>query len=168
MTRRALAGFLLLAVLGIGPAAADSSATSVGLGLSAGLALPNGGTASISSPSWQPSFNWGFYVNIPLVSTFHITPSAELYRFGSQNATDIDLAFKFIVPLGVFDAYIGVAPGLTAVQDILPLHVGALGGATFRLISNLDAFVQVKYTVLFEGSQNMGILHVTAGVLFAF
>jgi hypothetical protein len=162
ITRRLCAGFLLMTVAGIGGLAAQSSATSVG------LALPNGGTTSLSSPGWQTAFDWGFYVNIPLVSTFHITPSSELYKFDNQNATDVDLAFTFIVPLGAFDAYAGVAPGLTAVQDILAPHIGALGGVAIRLISNLDAFAQVKYTVLFEGGRNMGILHATAGVLFAF
>ena len=46
------------------------------------------------------SFAYGFYVDIPLISTFHITPSSELYKFADQNATDFDLAFKFIIPLG--------------------------------------------------------------------
>jgi hypothetical protein len=165
--KRRLTFFAVLCALAVSsPLFAD--ATSVGLGLSAGVALPNGDTPSIASTNWQPSFNWGFYVNIPLVSTFHITPSSELYKFNNQNATDIDIAFKFIVPLGMFDIYAGVATGLTAIQDILPLHVAALGGASFRLVSNLDFFTQVKYTVLFQGSQNMSIIHFTAGILFAF
>ncbi len=167
--KRGICVVLTLCALALGgPLFAQSSATSVGLGLSLGTALPQGSTASIASTDWQPSFNWGFYVNIPLISTFHITPSSELYRFNTQNATDIDLAFKFIVPLGDFNVYAGVAPGLTAVQDVLALHVGAIGGASFRLISNLDAFAQVKYTVLFEGDRNIHILHLNVGVLFTF
>ena len=147
---------------------ADPSATSVGLGFSVGAAFPTGSTVNIPSTDGQPSFNWGFYVNIPLVSTFHITPSSELYKFNTQNATDVDLAFKFIVPLGSFDVYAGVSPGLTTVADVLAPHVGILGGAAFRLISNLDAFIQAKYSVLFEGSRNMAIFHLNAGILFAF
>jgi hypothetical protein len=166
MKRRVMLFVVLCAVTGAGSLFAD--ATSVGLGLSAGVALPQGNTASIASTDWQPSFNWGFYVNIPLISTFHITPSSELYKFNTQNATDVDIAFKFIVPLGMFDIYAGVATGLTAIQDILAPHVGVLGGAAFRLVGNLDAFTQVKYTVLFQGNQNINIIHVTAGVLFAF
>ena len=166
MKRWVMLMVVLCALAGAGSVFAD--ATSVGLGLSAGVAFPQGDTPSIASTDWQPSFNWGFYVNIPLISTFHITPSSELYRFNNQNATDIDIAFKFIVPLGMFDIYAGVATGLTAIQNILPPHVAVLGGAAFRLVSNLDFFTQVKYTVLFQGSQNMSILHVTAGILFAF
>jgi hypothetical protein len=159
---------VVLALLFTVPLFADPSATSVGLGFSVGAAFPQGSTAGIPNTDGQPSFDWGFYVNIPLVSTFHLTPSSELYKFNMQNATDVDLAFKFIVPLGSFDLYAGVSPGLTTVADVLAPHVGILGGAAFRLISNLDAFVQAKYCVLFQGSQNMGIFHLTAGMLFAF
>jgi hypothetical protein len=147
---------------------AEPSATSVGLGFSFGAAFPVGSTTNIPNVDGGPSFNWGFYVNIPLISTFHIAPSSELYKFDTQNATDIDLAFKFIVPLGDFDVYAGLSPGLTTVTDVLAPHVGLLGGAAFRLISNLDAFVQAKYAILFEGSRNMGVFHLNAGVLFAF
>jgi hypothetical protein len=157
---------VVLALWAALPLSADPSATSVGLGFSFGAAFPQGSTTNI--PSAGASFDWGFYVNIPLISTFHITPSSELYKFGSQNATDVDVAFKFIVPLGDFDLYAGLSPGLTTVADVLAPHVGVLGGAAFRLISNLDAFVQAKYNILFEGNRNMGVFHLNAGVLFAF
>ena len=114
------------------------------------------------------SFNWGFYVNIPLLYTFHITPSSELYKIQDQNATDIDLAFKFIVPLSTLAVYAGFVPGLTAISNVLDLHIGVLGGVTFPLVSNLDLFLQAKYNILFDGGQNMQIIHANAGVLFKF
>ena len=160
---------ILLVILALGaalPLSADPSATSVGLGFSFGAAFPQGSTTNI--PSAGASFDWGFYVDIPLISTFHITPSSELYKFGAQNATDEDVAFKFIVPLGDFDLYAGVSPGLTTVADVLAPHVGLLAGGAFRLVSNLSAFVQAKYNLLFEGSRNMGVFHLNAGILFAF
>ena len=55
-----------------------------------------------------------------------------------------------------------------AVADVLAAHVGALGGVSFRLVSNLEAFVQVKYIVLFDGNQNLGVFHANAGILFTF
>ena len=160
-----LAAFLVLA-----PAALFGQASSgtVGLGISLGLALPQGSTVNIPSTDWVPSFNWGFYVDIPLISTFHITPSSELYQFGKTNATDIDMAFKFIVPVSSFDIYAGVEPGLSAVGDVLDAHVGLLGGAIFRLVSNLDAFAQMKYTVVFDGNENLRVIHINTGILFAF
>jgi len=163
--------YILLVVLALAaasPAGADVAAGSVGLGIAAGAAVPYGSTASVPSTDGLVSFNWGFFVNIPLISTFHITPSSELYKFSSQNATDMDIAFTFIVPLGTFDVYAGAAPGLTAVGDVLLAHVGGILGAAFPLVSNLSAFAQVKYTVLFDGSQNITVTHLMGGVLFSF
>jgi hypothetical protein len=147
---------------------ADASASSVGLGFSIGGAVPTGNLTGITTMSGVLSFNWGFYVDIPLISTFHITPSSELYKFADQNATDFDLAFKFIVPLGSMDVFAGVVPGLTAVSNVLALHLGALAGASFSLVSNLSAFVQGKWDLLFDPSQNVNVFHLTAGILFAF
>jgi hypothetical protein len=163
---------LLLLLTAALPAAAQSSADSVGLGVSAGLAFPQGATPEIDSTDWRASFNWGFYVNIPIISTLHLTPSAELYRFdgssGEANATDISLAFKFIVPLPRFDLYVGLVPGLTAVADVLPVNLGILAGGSFRLVGNLDLFVQGKYTWVFQGGENLRVLHANTGILFLF
>jgi hypothetical protein len=147
------------------PAAAQPS---VGLGVAAGVALPDGHTADIASSDWKPGFDWGFYVDIPLIATFHITPSSELYKLGGNNATDMSLAFKFIVPLTGFDAYAGFVPGVTAVGDSTAPHVGVVGGVAFPLVSNLDMFAQAKYKVLFDRDENIRVLHLNAGILFRF
>ncbi len=157
----------LFAVLACAPIAAQSQ-NPVGLGISLGLADATGSTPNIPNTSGSLSFNWGFYVDIPLLYTFHITPSAELYKLQDQNATDIDLAFKFIVPLSGFAIYAGVVPGLTAVTAVLDPHIGALAGVTFQLVSNLDLFFQGKYNVVFDGGQNLQVIHANAGILFKF
>ncbi len=167
LTRTTLAIAVFAAALAF-PLAARAAGDSVGLGLSLGVALPQGSTASISSIDWQPSFDWGFYVNIPLIATFHLTPSAELYKLADQNATDMAIAFKFIVPLSRLDLYAGFVPGLTTVSDVTAFHVGGLAGCSFRLISNLDIFTQVKYVFLFEGDRSIRGLRVNAGLLFKF
>jgi hypothetical protein len=162
--------FLSLIVLLCTVLTQQSHATgdSVGLGISVGAAFPQGTTDSISSTDWKTSLNWGFYVNIPLIYTFHLTPSSELYKFDGQNATDMSIAFKFIVPLSRFDLYAGFVPGLTAVTDVTAPHVGVLVGGNFPLISNLDFFIQGKYKWLFEGGENLRVLHANVGVLFNF
>ncbi len=158
---------LALSSLACVPLAAQSE-NPVGLGLSLGTAVASGSTPAIPNPGGSVSFNWGFYVNIPLMYTFHLTPSSELYRIQDQNATDIDLAFKFIVPLNTFALYAGFVPGLTAISTVLDPHVGVLVGATFPLVSNLDVFVQAKYNVIFDSSQNLPVAHLNAGILFKF
>lgn len=164
-----LAG-LLVALLCM-PAAASSEKSSVGLGVSIGVSFPEGDEVDKEQvEDWAASFNWGFYVNIPLIYTFHITPMAELYKFGNKNATDIALGFKFIIPAWVLDLYIGFVPGLTTVGEITAPHVGGVGGCAFNLFSNLDLFIEVKYKVMFnlEEDTNITILHANAGILYHF
>lgn len=146
------------------PAAAQNRPS---LGVSLGGAFPGSPTANIPSDR-QASFNWGFYVNLPLLETFNIVPSAELYKFGQANATDFDLAFKFIVPLQRFALFAGISPGLTTVNSAPVIHIGALGGASFRLAGNLGAFVQAKYNFVIDGSQNTSVIHLNTGLLFNF
>ncbi len=156
-------------VLGLLASAALLPAQSgVGLGLFGGMTLPHGETTDIPSSNWEPAFNWGFFVDIPLVQAFHIATSSELYTLGSDAATDMALSFKFIVPLSSFDLYAGVVSGLTAVGDTIAPHVGVLVGGAWILVSNLDAFVQGKYNVVLDGSENIRVLHVNAGVIFRF
>jgi len=169
MKRKMLVVVVLAIILAVSiPLASQAAGDSVGLGISVGAAFPQGNTGGISSTDWKTSLNWGFYVNIPLIYTFHLTPSAELYKLDDQNATDMSIAFKFIVPLSRFDLYAGFVPGLTAVKDVTAAHVGVLVGGNFPLISNLDVFVQGKYKFLFEGGDNLKVLHANVGILFNF
>ena len=169
MKRKLLIAALSAAIVfTVVPPAAQAQSGPIGLGIALGAAFPAGSTPAIPSTDWRGSFNWGFYVNIPLIYTFHLTPSAELYKLAEQNATDMAIAFKFIVPLSRFDLYAGAVPGLTAVGDVTAAHVGVLAGTSFRLVSNLDVFVQGKYKWVFQGEQNIRVLHVNAGLLFNF
>ena len=169
MKRRMLVVIGLAVILAvIIPVASQAAGDSVGLGIAVGVTFPQGDTASISSTDWKTNLNWGFYVNIPLIYTFHLTPSSELYKFEDQNAMDMSIAFKFVVPLSQFDLYAGFVPGVTAVTDVIAPHVGILVGGNFPLISNLDVFAQGKYKFLFEGGENLRVLHVNVGLLFNF
>lgn len=161
--------FIMMAmVFAVVPLSSQASGDSVGLGISVGAAFPKGSTPGIPSTDWKTSLNWGFYVNIPLIYTFHLTPSSELYKYEDQNATDMSIAFKFIVPLSRFDLYAGFVPGLTAVANVTAAHVGVLVGGNFPLISNLDFFVQGKYKFVFQGDDNLKVFHANVGVLFNF
>jgi hypothetical protein len=156
--------FLLCVSVGL----SAQSEGAVGLGVFLGVAFPQGSSAAVPSTDWMPSFNWGYYVNIPLIATFHLSPSSELYKLGDANATDFSIAFKFIIPLSGLSLYMGFVPGLTSVSEALDIHVGALGGFSLNLVSNLDVFAQVKYVFIFEGNQNIRVLHANAGILFNF
>jgi hypothetical protein len=158
----------VLAAVLLACAALASAQSGVGLGVAVGTTFPQGSTNDIEFDDWQPSLNWGFYVDIPLISTFHVTPSAELYKFGDENATDMALAFKFIVPLTRLDFYAGFVPGLTVTGSTTSPHIGVVAGGALILVSNLDWFVQGKYKFVFEGDENVRVLHLNAGLLFRF
>ena len=149
-------------------ASAQPNRRSVGLGVSLGAAFPQGNPNDIQIDDWDASLGWGFHVNIPLIGTFHLTPSAELYRFDKINATDVSLAFKFIVPALMVDLYVGVAPGLTTYGDNTNFHIGGLGGLSFNLFSNLDLFAECKYKIIILDDSNTRVLHTNAGILFHF
>jgi len=91
-----------------------------------------------------------------------------LYKFKDINATDINLAFKFIIPASILDIYIGLAPGLTTYGDDTLFNVGGIVGVSFNLFSNLDMFVEAKYKILIEGDSNVRVLHACAGILYHF
>lgn len=159
----------VLALLLVGTVAALGAAqSSVGLGVIVGGAFPHGESTELVSDTPEPSLSWGYYVNIPLIQTFHIAPSANLYKLGGENATDIDLAFKFMVPLDRVELYGGFSPGLTTVGNVTAPHVGVLAGGAFQFISNLDGFVEGSYSFLFDESQNQKLFKLGAGLLFRF
>jgi hypothetical protein len=142
----------------------------VALGVGAGIAVPD--SAEIN---FDPSFNWGFFVDIPLISTFHITPSTIVRKLDPAGAvsagynTDVSLNFKFVVPLGVIEPFGAVIAGLTATNEIYP-HVGLAAGANFNLLANLGAFVQVNYKLVLydEPIGNVRDLQIYAGPMFKF
>ncbi len=71
----------------------------VGLGVAAGVDVNNAEHIDTNA-----TFSWGFFVDIPLLETFYITPAAMIYELDigrdKKPVTDVDLNFKFIVPLG--------------------------------------------------------------------
>lgn len=166
--KRSMVVLALLACFGFSEKARASSSESVGLGVALGVAFPDGDLEGINVENWDANFNWGFFVNIPLIYTFHLTPSAELYKIGEKNATDISLAFKFIINLWKLDIFVGVVPGITSVDDLTAINIGGLCGLSFNLFANLNFFVQAKYKAVLQGDHNSKVMHMNAGVLFAF
>ncbi len=166
---------LALATL-VAPHLARAGAEGVGLGVAAGLAYSN------NAPLVQEDdevigarFAWGFFVDIPLLETFYITPSTMIYQIDAYGAgetpvTDVDLNFKFIVPLGSASIGAGITAGLSVgVEPEYVPHWGVLAYGSMNLVANLDAFVQYQYKQLMpEELDDIQDNHLFAGAMFHF
>ena len=141
----------------------------VGLGVAAGVNLADADEVDLDT-----SFSWGFFVDIPLLETFYITPAATLYQIGEGDnrsaITDIDLNFKFIVPIGALSLGVGVTAGLTTGLGDYQPHYGLLGYFGFNIVANLDLFAIAQYKRLTtsDGLPDYNNIHIFGGAMFRF
>ena len=138
--------------------------TSVTLGAGGGIAVPGRTHGGIS----ETSFAWGFHVNIPVLDTIRITPSSEIYRITDVYATDLALAFHYVIPFEIFEIYFGVAPGLTAWGTSTSPHVGGLLGFSIPILDDIGGFAQFRYKVLFPAETAVHVSHILTGLTFSF
>ncbi len=150
-----------------------NTASGVGLGVAIGADIPS------SARDFKVSPDWGFFVDIPLLESFHITPSTMLYTLRPSNsavngpgsqATDVSLNFKFNIPVNRVDIFAGVTVGITSTESLDP-HMGLLAGATYHFLPNLGLFAQVNYKYLFRSDDVGGNVHnvqIYAGPMFRF
>ena len=174
--RRGLGRFALAAAL-VAVGAVGTSGTAyahargVGLGVAAGVNIADADQEGIDTDT---SFAWGFFVDIPIISTFYITPAATLYELGSGEetvtVTDIDLNFKFLIPLGSLELGLGVIGGLTTGLGDYQVHFGGMAYLGLNLVSNLDIFVTAQYKRLATGDNvpDYNNIHVFGGPMFRF
>jgi len=141
-----------------------------------GLGVAIGGTYSptqLNKVDVGSGFGWGFFVDIPLLDTFVISPAAMLREsdFGDGNGkrpvTDIDINFKFIVPMGKMKLGAGVLGGITSADKFYG-HYGALGYWSIQAVSNLDIFLLGQYKQTLLETSQIDDLHVYIGGMFRF
>ncbi len=172
------AGFLATAALAValGARPGQARAEAVGLGVMAGGVFPVADNKTLDAVL-KASFGYGFFVDIPLIASFHLTPSALVYRVNDTlTAADMGLSFKFIVTTPFIRPYVGLNAGTTVFGAGTDFSVGGIGGAYFNLVANLDAFVQGGYSVIVRDAQsatnpgggNVKVGSAAAGVLIRF
>ncbi len=159
----------------------------VGLGVIAGAMFP-----FKNKYNYKITESYGFYVDIPVISTFHISPQTILYRLdykGGDNKsawdsdaeppdnagiTDISINFKFVIPLPGWKIFIaalmGVSNGHFIEDDQVQFHAGGSFGFSYRVISNLDLLLMGQYKYLVDGDQGGGLhmVHGMGGLQFNF
>ena len=153
---------------------AGNNASGVKLGIAAGYNYSDISKKDIIKD--HGSLIWGFYVDIPIISTFNIVPSAMLYKVNYNSsdlvATDISLSAKFKVPLAALTIYGLGTGGLTQIQlgahDGISPHVGIGLGASLNLVSNISFFGEGNYRIVLADNGNIKNYLLTVGILWGF
>lgn len=169
-----VACFFAFAFCNITSAHAYAPGEGVGLGVAGGVAYSPtkiGGASQRHVDS--SSFAWGFFVDIPLARTFYISPSTMLYSqdFGSGKGspvTDVDLNFKFIVPISALRLGAGITAGIANSQADYSGHYGALGFLSYNIVSNVDVFAMVQYKQRSYRDAFINNVHSFLGAMFYF
>jgi hypothetical protein len=177
-----LAALVAFTTVGV-PNHASASANGVGLGIAVGTDVARSKYNAIDVPGTtkqvtKATLSWGFFVDIPVAMNFYITPQTSIYELklgdaGKFAVTDVDLNFKFLVPLGFGSLGAGLTAGLTAgLGEKYKGHYGALGILTINMVSNLDAFVLVQYKRLSASKSDpfddIDNIHAYAGAMWKF
>ena len=166
---------LTMAMMAIAaPQSAFAGAKGVGMGVAGGLAWSGDeieNSVGISEKVGS-GYSWGFFVDIPLLETFYISPATTIYELNLGNekkpATDIDLNFKFMIPLNRLDIGIGFTAGMTIAEQQYMGHWGALAYLGYNLVSNIDVFFMSQYKQLVRTGKEVNKLHNFAGLMFRF
>jgi len=155
------------------PSAAIAGAQGVGLGVAAGASFsPTTINSGAQSTNVGKGFAWGFFVDIPLLDSFYIAPAAMLYQLdlgnGPKPTTDIDLNFKFIIPIGNLDLGGGVTTGVTHADTDYSFHYGALAYIGYAISKNLEAFALMQYKRIVRTGSDVDTLYGFGGGMFRF
>lgn len=152
------------------PQSAFAGAKGVGIGVAGGFAWSP--DQLDNSENVGAGYGWGFFVDIPLTDTFYISPATTIYelKLGDERkpVTDIDLNFKFMIPLNRMKLALGVTAGVTIAEEKYHGHWGALGYLSYNLVSNIDIFVMTQYKQLVRTGKEINDLHNYLGFMFRF
>jgi len=150
----------------------DGSANKqVGLGAIGGVNIP-----IAKDSGYEVTECWGFYTDIPVISTFHVSPQVNLWRIidngKKSGAADLDLNFKFVIPLPGWKIFLSALLGLSTGDYKIGMYAPHLGGNlgfTYRMVSNLDLVIMFQYKFLVDGTQhNVHQLEPLGGLQFNF
>lgn len=179
MTTHAVFCVALVASFAVSGPALAQSPWDVGLGIAGGFDYSAADTTLVGDSS--TSFAWGFFVDIPLADTFHISPQTTLYELdlrqddgqaATTSVTDVGLNFKFVVPLRSLSLSFGILAGATTgLGDYRP-HYGTMAQLDIDLIGNIGAFILGQYKRVNVddqfGEDDIAKIHGFTGVMFRF
>lgn len=182
MKRLLLLVLICSTIFAASAADAKAGAAENSLGMMLGVNMPFKGGRDYH----QVSEAYGFYVDLLVYKTFFITPEAIIYRLNAEGdgdgsygrgITDIDIAFKFIIPLGSFNLMFAMKGGISnGVQSSgifkedwpLTVNFGAKTGLDWNFVSNLALTTQAVWSFMPLDEGNLQQLFIFAGLRYTF
>ena len=166
-------------VMTLAPASARADAQGTSLGVEGGVSWQiNDADSKLADISEA----YGFFVDLPLTSTFYISPETVFYRYNiitsssgdgeyGSGVTDLSLNFKFIVPLGKSKLSAAMRGGATngiRSESGFPMtvHFGFSAGYMYNFISNLAFTTKVMWTFMPSEQGNLYRLFGMIGLRF--
>ena len=147
--------------------------TGVGLGVAiGGNYSPNEISDGIKKSDAGGGFAWGFFVDIPVAKNFSLMPAAMMYEinFGTGNTpiTDVDMNFKFRIPLDRWTSGAGANIGASNAEAHYRAHFGGIGMVNFSVVPNFDIFIMMLYKRLSRPGTDVDTIQGFAGGMFVF
>jgi|GEM_PF-1191961 len=178
-TQALLCMVMIAAVLILAPTTASADGKGTSLGVEGGVTWQiNDGNSELADISEA----YGFFVDLPLTSTFYISPETVFYRYNiisggdsdgdyGSGITDLSLNFKFIVPLGKsklsFAMRGGATNGIRSESGFpMTVHFGFSAGYMYNFISNLAFTTKVMWTFMPSEQGNLYRLFGMIGLRF--
>jgi len=143
----------------------------IGVGVMAGVAYaPNDFDENGSKSDGGVSEAWGLLVDIPVVPWFYLSPAATFYRVdlpgGTSTVTDLDMNFKFVMPVDAWRLGVGGLVGASNIEAMYRVNYGALIYAGYRIRPSLELFAMGRYKSIHRGNlEDVNNLHAFLGIM---
>jgi hypothetical protein len=135
-----------------------------GIGLLGGLVFP---VESRHDTAWAGAY----VIDIPLFSSFHLAPYAELYKLtadgsGGTYVSDVGMGFNFMLRTRPIKPFGGFTVGATPMGSDLRLDVGFQAGLQWKIVSNFSLLFLGRYNIAIGDNGNLKRIHALAGIQF--
>lgn len=129
----------------------------------------SGMTSNISQkgfgPSWDVGGGGGFFVELPLMKSFHLSPGARFERCGALMSSEMDMNLRFVIPTEDVALFFALGPGVQTHDNRLHgvLSVGL--GAWTRLAGDVAFFGEGRFAE-YMGAGYREVFGLSGGLLF--
>jgi hypothetical protein len=114
--------------------------------------------------NWDLGGGGALLVEVPLMKSFHVSPSATFSRMGGVASSETAVVFKYVLPLPTFALFLGLGPCAEVRNDYF--HPGLVAEAGFwtHLFGSVAFLAQTRFAE-YSGDAYRESFQVGAGLL---